>query len=171
MWFIARLQYCNVSSISDLCTGHIAPSKMHKRQATWHIQRHIYVWINMKFSINTSYIVIQRSVNKCLVAMLLTWHCAEIMFAIALYGLVNKWQTICHCRIKRFIMMTNGVLCLFEGLPDTSAARHFGSKTLRQHCRNVRKTHRQCCRSVRTLRYTAEVSQDGSTAGFVWMVC
>jgi len=37
-------------------------------------------------------------------------------------------------------------------LPDTSAVRHFGSKTLRQHCRSVPKTHRQCYRSVRTLR-------------------
>ena len=41
------------------------------------------------------------------------------------------------------------------------ATGHSGSKTFRQHCRGVPKTHRQCCRSVRTLQQyssAAEVS-------------
>ena len=48
--------------------------------------------------------------------------------------------------------MTMTMTTPMSRLPDTSAVRHFGSKTLRRHCRSVSKTHRQCCRNVRTLR-------------------
>jgi len=58
--------------------------------------------------------------------------------------------------VSQFNVLARVIPCR---LPDTLAVRHFGSKTLRQHCRSVPKTHRQYCRSVRTLRQCSSAAE------------